>query len=437
MTMINVKANDIPEFLKKSELYENIIGMKNVDDCSDESGSDEDVEIPVLKKYYITELKLNSVTGKESFAGVEKNLEQLGEIFEILRYWMVKEIPHEIYSYFEKNTHLNILLKNLPFKPGKTPYTDFFEKFKYFPHIEDFHILIDLCGEKSMVEMAIKNRFNLIKYAHTQNYPWNPIITKYIAKNGNLQCLEYVHNNGCNFDPNTCRYAAKNNNLDCLKYAYLGGCPINKECYLEAAMNGSLECLKYIYKCNNHDVSNPLPKNFVKRLFVEDYNDSQFTNTHPRQKHKSYCIFNGTKQPSSEKTLRIIECIKFLISKGANYDIYMWRIAICGENLELLKFIYESFVETNIFEISDNPLIIFSNYRKSDAFKYIFGKGYFTKLTNTEKKLVIENLLKRDKIECLKLIHESGYRFDDKIYDQCINCRRYFSFIVMKTTSSR
>ena len=398
MSMIKVKTKDVPDFLKNSELYENIIGMNKNIDCSEDDTDSEDIndfEIPVLKKYYITKLSLNSVSGKENFAGVKSNLEQLGKIFEILRYWMVKDIPHEIYEYFEKNTHLNILLKNLPFKPGKTPYTTFFEKFKYFPHIEDFHVLIDLCGEKSMIEMARHNCFNLIKYAHKHAYPWNPKITKYIAKNGNLECLKYVHGHGCEFDVDTCDYAAESGNLECLKYSHTSGCKLDQT-YLFAAKKGYLDCLKYCY-----DSGCKISKDAAKNVLIECFDKSQ--------------------QPNSEKTLRIIECIKYLISKGSDYDIFIWRVAKYNHNLELLKFAHESFIETNIFHIDENPLIIMTQCGYFDGFKYIYNKGYFAKLTDPEIDTIIKNLIKRGNLDCLKIMHKGGFKFDDKICDYCIN----------------
>ena len=89
---------------------------------------------------------------------------------------------------------------------------------------------LEKCSEKKerfCAQMALNGNFDLLKFLHENECPWNEWTCANAAKIGHFECLKYLHENGCPWDKWTCEYASENGHLECLKYLHEKGCPWN------------------------------------------------------------------------------------------------------------------------------------------------------------------------------------------------------------------
>ena len=201
--METINKKDLIPLFKKSRLVEQF-----------------DDEITIPKKYVLTNYNNNRIEINDD--------KTFYKVMDQLRYFMLEELPHEIYDYVIKN------------KPDLSDFKDFF--------FEELTLLKETKKEELMNESAKKGYLNLMKYLHENGCSWGSNTCKWAAKYGNLDCLKYAHENGCSWASNTCYDAAKNGYLDCLKYAHENGCNwASNTCY-DAAFGGNLDCLKYAHE---------------------------------------------------------------------------------------------------------------------------------------------------------------------------------------------
>ena len=204
--MQTINKNDLIPLLKKSDL---------VDQFED--------EVIILDKYVFKNFKKRIV-----YDVVIEDDNDFNLVMDQLRYFMIKELPHEVYDYVAKN------------KPDLSNFKDFF--------FEELTLLKDTEKDKLMNESAKKGYLNLMKYIHEIWCNWDKETCSGAAYFGNLDCLRYAHENGCSWDLYTCDYAAGSGNLDCLKYAHENGCSWTSYTCSYAAENGHLDCLKYAHE---------------------------------------------------------------------------------------------------------------------------------------------------------------------------------------------
>ena len=146
--METLSKSDLLDCFKSSDLYDQF-----------------DDEIIIPKKYLLDSLEI-------------KNEEHFYKILNKLRYWMVNELPFEIYHYVDNNKNINL------------------DNFKDFFH-EELQLLIKYENLDLMHEISKNGFLNLMKYAHENGCPWNATTCSFAAQNGHLDCLKYAHENGC------------------------------------------------------------------------------------------------------------------------------------------------------------------------------------------------------------------------------------------------
>ena len=163
-----------------------------------------DDEITIPKKYIFTNFKI--ITKHEI---IINDIGDFNKVMDQLRYFMFKELPHEIYDYVIEN------------KPDLSNFKDFF--------FEELTLLKNTNKKKLMNNSAKKGYLNLMKYLYDKRYSWHPNTCYTAALNGNLDCLKYAHENGCSWSSSLCYFAVENGHLNCLKYAIENGCPFYKQ----------------------------------------------------------------------------------------------------------------------------------------------------------------------------------------------------------------
>jgi len=205
---ITLTINDIPNYLKDSELYKNI-------------ESDDSFKVP--EQYFKKELVINTFNDFVLYLA-------------IFDYWMLGKYPNEIYIFIINNKDkINIDLLKEQF-----PMNEFINKIKTIIETPDDEI----CEYFSSV-----GNLDCLKYCHENGCPWYEDTCSSAAKNGHFECLKYAHENDCSWCEETCSSAVSNGHLKCLKYAHENDCELLADnlCSI-AALNGHLECLKYAYE---------------------------------------------------------------------------------------------------------------------------------------------------------------------------------------------
>jgi len=233
------------ETINKSDLFPLLQKSKFV--CEYEDNESEQIIIPT--KYIFTEFE-KIVTVKYKI--IIKNNSDFYKIMDKLRYFMVDELPHEIYDYVIKN------------KPDLSGFKDFF--------FEELHILtqesdkiINLCAKKGFLNLiklafdneckpddnsctlaALNNHLDCLKYLRGQGCTWTDKIIYITAGKGYFDCLKYIINNGSydKWNGTPCDEAAKYNKTDCLKFLRLHDFVCTASTPFNAIKNGNLDCLK-------------------------------------------------------------------------------------------------------------------------------------------------------------------------------------------------
>ena len=122
--METINKKDLIPLFKKSRLVEQF-----------------DDEITIPKKYVFTNFKI-----KIQYEIIITNNNDFKKVMDQLRYFMLEELPHEIYDYVIKN------------KPDLSDFKDFF--------FEELTLLKETKKEELMNESAKKGYLNLMKYLH-------------------------------------------------------------------------------------------------------------------------------------------------------------------------------------------------------------------------------------------------------------------------------
>ena len=158
---ITLTINDIPDYLKSSKLYENIV-------------SDESFEVPI--EYYKKEIIIN-------------NLDDVVSYIKLFDYWMITKIPKEFFKFIFDNKEVIDLhkLKNECEETGMQILPDL---------INDIEIIVK--SENVCFILAAHGSFDAFKYAHEY---YGSILNIWIchnaANNGQFEILKYAHEKGC------------------------------------------------------------------------------------------------------------------------------------------------------------------------------------------------------------------------------------------------
>ena len=387
MQIKSVKKDDLIPIIRNSKL------IKEFDDDT----------IPIPKKFMLTEYK-TIVTYKL----VIDSDSTLYNILEKLRYYMVDDLPDEVYDYVLENSHLNF-----------DNFKDFFfTSFNFLTQMSKSHIIYP-----KLDECVNTNNIGLVKYfikkqQHFVPLNWTANSYCLAARYGNLQMIKFLHENGCtmefnnddnydeddgmsriesrSFDP--CLYAL-GSNFECLKYLHEIGFTLNKKVCTEAYKNNNLNNLKYIIengvecpkdilkshvKCDNFDCVEYL-YNLGYALPANPCIDAAERNSIRYLKFAHELGFPITDSVMNNGIHKdSMECFSYALKHGAIIKDSTYYHAAYNGNIECLKFLHENNgkVQANLCSCA-----VFSG-----------------------------------NINCLKYLHELDYALDMLIYDLCDEC---------------
>jgi hypothetical protein len=331
------------ETINKDDLYP-VLQNSNLADQFDD-------KVIVPKKYLLNE--------DETITKLNVNKKTFHSIMEKLRYFMVKELPYEIYDYVKEDFDVNLEdFKDFHYEELVLLRDDYCEIMSRCEELEDYHIynnfeyvsvhdlkdnLLIKCLEHEYYDLmkylkhagfsfdselfviAIQN-VNLkgIKFLHENECKIDSYLA-YIdaAQTGNIECLKYVHSI-CPFSNGGLEAAVSGNNWDCVNYVLdnLDGEHMIKElnylCTCRAAQNGNLEMLKFL-----HNKGAPLHD------FCASWAASCGTS-----------IFND--KPDKDKFNDYLDCIKYLHKNNCPWSSDTCENAIVSSNFDILKYAIEN-----------------------------------------------------------------------------------------------
>jgi hypothetical protein len=335
--------------------------------------------LPILQQSKLADQFKDTLTVPEKYILDKINIINENSFYktmDTLRYYMVNELPYEIYDYV------------LEHNPDLSKFKDFF--------YEELSILKDTTPPKKKItkmnESAYKGFLNLIKYLHSKGKVWDKYtyfnaiasntsssieILKYLSKDGflvvnptdedyyesdwyqmeyvtrylddddylygedmcfyaaaygKLDVLKYLCENNSELSQSVCTGAVKYNNLECLKYLHKIGCPWSYDTCSYASRHGNLECLKYLHENG-----------------CEWYTDT--------------CTFAA----SSNR----LECLKYAIENGCSYDEYTFDTAVRNEHIDCLKYLHKVKCKYNEYSYETA-----GRNGKFESFKFLYENGY-------------------------------------------------------------
>jgi hypothetical protein len=206
---ISVRLTDVPECLRNSELYRTFL--------QNNENKDETLSLP--SKYFKSELSMNN--GRE-----------LTAVLTIARYWMVDDLPDEVYDFVTTYVVAEV---------GQFSGS--------FPVLSTMQRLRKSLPSTWLADSARWGDLQLMKYLRRKGHPWDRECI-FAADGGHLECLKYAHQAGCKLtavDSCSCRVALERGSTECFLYACKNGCPAGSS--IDSAMferHEDASCLEYV-----------------------------------------------------------------------------------------------------------------------------------------------------------------------------------------------
>lgn len=327
--------------------------------------------VTIPKQYLLTE--------NETITKLNVNKDTFKSIMEKLRFFMVKELPYEIYDYVMEDCQADLEdFKDFHYEE-LVLLRDEYSEIQGIREVFDGYNNLDIRHGLQVTEVSVndmkeylmhsclkKHYYNLIKHLVKRgfskkcyvelselisrtgtiedykflienDFPIDCSVVRYIACEGKLDCLKYVcehflKNNEDPFQTNILQTSIASDNWDVVKYVMskLNKKKLSKQIdYLttsRAAQNGNLEMLKYFH--NIGAPLHPLCLQWASQCgqYIFDETDVQnidykkyFDCVKYLHQHNCPSYFNLVEEACRYTNLKII---KFLIENGYNYNLY-------------------------------------------------------------------------------------------------------------------
>ena len=386
--MEQIYLNQLPECLQKSLLVKQMINNDS------DNSSEEDILLSIPKKY-IPKVKKKSKKFKI------KSLKDFETAIDVLRYWMVDDLPEEIYDYmFLPDAFSEICKYRYNYmNTYKIPddVLNFFDKFNDFKPVQDdltpiFNWRYGL--QKNLISIFIKkNNLKLISYLSTVYKSIFKIHYYHLeraAKHGHFDCFKYLHSKvyDKSLIANLYEYALQYDNLDFLKYLQNHNVKWYDTICSIAARYNSLKCLKYL--------NDQIPSTY-RMKWISSERDN-----YTRQ-YLSTCVI--------ALKYEHYNAFVFAHENGCTIDYKTVTMAVKYHNFEILDYICR---QQNTSQITYDLYQYCTDCPK--IFKYLYDKLH--SWPHDFLKNIIENYVpyvKNKRLECFYFYLENGGSFSDDL----------------------
>lgn len=288
------------------------------------------------------------------------DIEHFNLVLECLRFFMVDELPIEVYTYLSWN---NIFNEDI---------VEIISNYKDYHYREMMLILsVNVDGELTRLDTllrlsAIRGHFNLFRYLFEQNH--ETYQTRDIYKNISyhayeglkLEGLKYVHSKGAPFDidGNTAYLACERNDIETLKYLHHEKYDLSDIDYVEGVLCGTglgknpiaLECLIFVCETMEEIIWIPNMYSAVETHNIEILKychknlmrtSHEYYKDYPNRLLENMFIWHSSEDHETE----IDQCIDYVINvigdkltKEAHYDACKYGNPIA------IKHLYENVI---------------------------------------------------------------------------------------------
>ena len=306
--MITLNINEIHEFLKSSKLYKEIV-------------NEDTTEIPIDDKFYLKSIEI-------------KSIDVLIKMLEMCRYWMVDDLPHQMYEFIMTCNDSDDLYNNYfighekdnNHEKKQTPITlDLKSKFMDYPPILDLCFLADYKSNVNKwfgINKIISTcSYGLVEYLWINKDKYNIRFSKYVcneaAKNPDVRVIKIFHKN--KYDLN----AFQRSKIADIYY---------KDCAIcVTAVEGGLYVLKYVHKnsgCHNAFV--------ILRTLTLGKIDCL-----------NYCLKHGFNRSrlNCSSAVKHFECFKYIYDNmdkfSAEFGADTYRRATITKSHDVVKYLYK------------------------------------------------------------------------------------------------
>ena len=396
---ISISKNIIPEYLKKSNLYNTICSL-------DEENNN--FEMSIDRKYFKENSDINS-------------LEELTELLHVLRYWMVNETPFNLYNFVNDNDKLD--------------YSSIYETFGDFYIINEIKVIIkdwnmqdnkyknldkdtkSLIVINFMIKDCIINNFlnvlifiekitckdTILFVNEIPEYPFTDDFTILACEYNRLNFLEYFYNIGFELKNSVYDQCLTYGSLNCLKYLYKKTGYVGNEDSCDTAVRyGNLECFKFLVETGQKPKDNIFETavyfskiNCVKYIYDKDkhYNQDNILNI---------CTISLQNKNNEEEQFEIL---KFLYDMGFKGNSDTCEFAAKNGYFECLKFLHSEGCEIN-----ENLCKFITTYGDENLECLIFASKNGSTLEN-----VMSSALENGYVTYVKYLHENGFDLPNRI----------------------
>ena len=327
--METINIDDLPPLIRNSKL------VKEIKD---------DGKVVIPTKYKITKVKPRIV-----YDFIIENDEDFREVMNQLRYYMVDELPYDIYKYVFDN------------QPDIDDFEDFF-----------YDELECLTGDYGDYGDYIMNRcieigsLGLLKFTRQKEYPLDKKLYDTAAKHGHLDILKYLHDNDVEWSSHVLLNSTENGHLDCLKYAYENGCSHPKFTNALYDYDGIRHQEEQLSNCACRNGHLDLLKYITTNICTGNIRKSR------------YACYNAVKY-------RNFECLKYAHENGFSHDLpYTYKNivniglmnAINNDLSKCLKYLIDHIDDLGLSQTDINGLLSACiEHRNYDTLKYLYSKN--------------------------------------------------------------
>ena len=381
--MLTINKKSLPKFLQTSEL------IKQFDD--------EEVTIP--KKYMINNLKIT-------------NNEECYTIIDKLRFFMVNEIPHEVFDYVHTSDKFDVTV---------------------FNHLEDCDIVYQL---QLLGDLNIHiNKFNNVNY---DNFVQQLFDEKY------MNLLNYAIKNGLQVEQNYCLHCT--NDYDLLKFCHEHDAIIDMSVFNTALLSFNKKCIDYCIKHGSAKYELSLEEKwdeYDRRLYkpisyllkIRDSKNKQFKVfedtikqiiTNDNVKALKYIFENFdlsdnqsdnqlNKYKESTFKLFILNCFRNL---GPTKPKMKCLEYIIFEGCKILGIDYTTINKGWIYEH-----LIIKPQLTDDYLIRVLEKAYNLSETKSINEHISKNIMIMGRLKVVKYLHKVGCKFSTNICDTAVQCQ--------------
>lgn len=326
-------------------------------------------ELKLPKKYKLTKCEF-----KNKFK--LSNDEDFKKVMEVLRYYMVKEIPFQVYDYIYYN------------KPDIENYVDFYYEDLKILKESSLELWRNLCTTTTKVESHInlvesvteQAKLGLLKYLISKKFisknndeimdaiilgSWNYYYSdrktlNYYKKppslndnheehNERFNCLKFLFDNNFKYSKNIIIYASIANKPDFIKFLFNKKIDCNKSNVTYYAVKyQNLELVKYLHK-------NGFPFGLDREVITWGCPSIEFVES----QGNTLCL---------AASLGNVEIFKFLLENGCSTPIWrsMYFYGINSGNIKIIEYLHEKG-----FEINKNIINYAKKLNKNDIVEYL------------------------------------------------------------------